>query len=65
MSRWIDGIDALAYALGIERELNQELLILHEVAKTAEDPHVRLFLNRCTDSKLMGIYCSDQVGLQC
>lgn len=41
VSRWIDGIDALAYALGIERELNQELLILHEVAKTAEDPHTK------------------------
>lgn len=41
VSRWIDGVDALAYALGIERELNQELLILHEVAKNAEDPHTK------------------------
>lgn len=39
VSRWIDGVDALAYALGIERALNQELLILCQKATTAEDPH--------------------------
>ena len=44
VSIWTDGIDALAYALGIERELNQHLLTLRNIAATAGDSHVRAYL---------------------
>ena len=42
LSRWIDGVDALAYALVMERTLNQDLLALVGMAMTAQDPHVSI-----------------------
>ena len=44
LNRWIDGVDALAYALVMERTLNQELLTLVGMANTAQDPHVGTLL---------------------